>query len=181
MPLSLPIRACILLALIPMALAGCSMGPNSSGPLHFPESAGSACGRNTTVGTYWTFGDFLENTSDGRLTIDSVALINPENIINKANIILPLDTSYAVAIGDWPLSEVPPELWERRQDAEGAVVAPGEQVNLLTVVGPSPKSTEGHADAVEILYHDSKGDRFTVTSKTSLGVTEGKNCVEPAK
>lgn len=157
------------------------MDPNASGPLHFPESVGSACGPNSADGTYWTFGDFLENTSGDRLTIDRIALINPENFINKANVILPLDTGYEVAIGDWPLSEVPPELWERRQNAEGAVVEPGEQVNLLTVVGRSPKSPEGHADAVEILYHDRKGERFTVTSKTTLGVAEGKMCVEPAK
>ena len=171
------LRACVLLALIPTALAGCASG---SGPLQFPESEGSACMPKSAAGTYWSFGDLLENTSEGTLTIDTVTLVNPVNFDNEANIILPISTvgsgESAVAIGDWPLTGVPDEVWAARQDAAGAVVEPGEQVNLLTVVGRGEEGPDGYADAVEVRYHDSRGRHFAVTSKTALGVTAGGEC-----
>lgn len=174
------VRACLLLALVPTALGGCATG---SGPLQFPVSEGSACKMQSAVGAYWSFGDFLENTSDGTVGIDSVTLVNPVNLDNEANIILPLPLvgsgESAVGIGDWPLTGVSDGMWAARQDAAGAVVAPGEQVNLLTVVGRAAAGPDGYADAVEVRYHDSSGRRFAVTSKTALGVSAGGDCVVP--
>lgn len=174
------LRACVLLALIPTALGGCATG---TGPLQFPESEGSACKMQSAAGTYWSFGDFLENTSDGAVIIDSVTLINPVNLDNDANIILPLPPvgsgKATVGIMGWPLTAASADMWAGKQDAAGAVVRPGEQVNLLTVVGRGEKSPNGYAEAVEVRYHDSRGGRFTVTSKTALGVSAGGECVVP--
>ncbi|MPW24521.1 hypothetical protein GC105_01775 [Alkalibaculum sp. M08DMB] len=152
----------ILLMLITLiATGGCTV--NDYPIYHFTESA-SICVPGS-IGDSRTLGEsYLENRGDRTITILEVTLVNPIdmsiiessilNVIDEEN---PNETTLVGGVF-WPLEE-PPLHWDSRVPAEGAVLKPGDEGNLVLAVTSHATET-ATAEAIRIVYKDETGKKY---------------------
>jgi len=141
------------------ALAGCSQGgtgsedPTTGEALDLGTTPGSTCVPAPPEDDETVFGDtLLRLEANEPVTITDVSLVDPEDMTLTEALLVQVQPGemvvgirYASDKGDLP------ERWDERIDAEGAVVRPGDEWNLVLVVD-SPPDLTASAKAAGIRY-----------------------------
>jgi hypothetical protein len=125
------------------------------------------------------FGDtYLMHEGDREITITDISLVGADNMVLTDAVLVRLGPDEpVVGFGDWPLVHDDdyslPQEWDNRIKAEGAIINPGEEWNLvfiLTADDPDTSSTE----AVKIQYKDARGKKYTQQTISHYYIA--KNC-----
>lgn len=159
------------------ALAGCSQGaPDSEDPttgkaLNLGFDRGSVCvpapEDDETV-----FGDtLLRQEADVPVTITDVSLVEPEDMtLTKAFLVQVQPGEPLVGMRYASDESGLPEKWDQRIEAEGAVVRPGDEWNVVLVVD-SPHELTASAEAARIRYEQG-GTAYQQDTLTRILTTE---------
>ena len=112
-----------------------------------PFSPGGANGERNEVcapvrrGGVLAYGlDAFTNSGGGPATIERVALTDPHNLQVLGAYAVPMTGTYAYGVLDGvpPGRHLPAGVhWAQRQRADGAVIPPGAQINLILVLKPA--------------------------------------------
>jgi len=158
-------------------LAACSSSP---GPLGDGGSLGEQCvpgpeGRPLTTGLY-----DLHNTGTSPVTVQSVSLGSPHGLkITTKAWVMPI--FHDVKTGNWDVVGVgvpyPPTTWpewSNREPAIGAVILPGQDLNLVFGMTRTSAS-DGTSAGPVILYTVNRGT-YTLHEQTGLMVAARKSC-----
>jgi hypothetical protein len=120
-----------------------------------------------------TFGDTLvRHSAPGPVTITDVSLVAATDLELREAVLVPVFSGQDDLVGMRHMSnlgEMPPG-WQGRIDAVDAVVATGEDWNLVLVVG-GPEEGTGSAKAARITYRDQDGRLRWQDTVTSMYVT----------
>jgi hypothetical protein len=148
-----------------------------------PFSPGGANGdRNevcapVTPGGVLTYAlDAFTNSSGSPVTIERVALTDPHNLQVLAAYAVPMTGTYGYGVrrGAPPARHLPAGVhWAQRQRADGAVIPPGAQINLILVLKPA--GTKGTARSIDMFYR-SAGQQYHLQTNTSIEVLVAKAC-----
>jgi hypothetical protein len=136
----------LLLVLHPVvAVTGCSR--DVVGPLDTGGGPASLC-VPLPEGSAVAFGDeVLRNDATQPVTIDSVRLVDAQGLALSGSFLVPIAGRTLLGTRPHPPSE---PVWEQRKPAEGAVLAPGEERNLVLVLDRA--SLRGQFRDVEVAY-----------------------------
>lgn len=146
--------ATILLALaLLMAGAGCSVSPGYSSVLtdggtdemcfvDVPPSEGK-----TLVG------EVITNNGDQPVTVTEVELLDAKNMVVEHAYIIPMRSGPGAALGMSSTLTKDPEvqaMLDQAEPAEGYVIGPGEQVNVVAAVSIAADVRQGTAAGIEV-------------------------------
>lgn len=128
----------------------------------------------STVERGTMFGDsVLENRSDSAVTISAVELVEPQGMrLREAALVMVEPGADLIGIRHVSNSEPLPASWDNRVPAEGAVVRPGEEWNLVPIVESDAEGVAS-AKATRIYYETANGKKFQQDTITALLVTTG--------
>src|SRR5215469_10026771 len=142
-------------------LSGCSAGP---GPLGNGGDSARQCaptrqGQTRMMGIY-----ALENQGKSPVTIQGVPLSSPNGVkMTGGAWVLPIFNHTLVGPGPWPPSG---PAWAMRLRAAGAVIQPGQAMNLVFGVTRT-SANAGRSDGPAISY-SADGSTFTLQENISL-------------
>jgi hypothetical protein len=148
-----------------------------------PFSPGGANGERNEVctpvrrGGVLAYGlDAFTNSGGSPATIERVALTDPHNLQVLGAYAVPMTGTYAYGVLDGvpPGRHLPAGVhWAQRQRADGAVIPPGAQINLILVLKPA--GTKGTARSIDMFYR-SAGQQYHLQTNTSIEVLAAKAC-----
>lgn len=175
----------------PRRLAGCSQGaPDSEDPttgdalnLNLGFGRGSVCvpapEDDETV-----FGDtLLRQEADEPVTITDVSLVDPEDMTLTKAFLVQVQPGESLGGMRYASDESGlPEKWDQRIEAEGAVVRPGDEWNVVLVVD-SPPDLTASAKAARIRYEQAgtEHQQDTLTRILTADVSCEDALQEPAE
>lgn len=118
------------------------------------------------------FGDtWLRHVASAEVTITGVSLVGTDDMeLDEAVLVEIAPGEALVGMRHASTSAPLPAAWEERVPAEGAVVAPGQELNLVLVVGSRPDDT-ADADAARIEYEEANGRQYQQQTRTSMLVS----------
>jgi hypothetical protein len=152
-----------------LALAGCASNPRP-GPLGTAGNGGEQCIPGPRIGVIRAMGDFtLDNSGQYPVTVNKVTLGDDHGLgMGKPWLVPVVSTQPLIGVSYWPPHRT---AWNRRILADGAVLRPKEDLNLVLEVwrtrNPSGTST------VNIKY-TSDGTTYSLTEGWSVEVAA--NC-----
>lgn len=172
----------LLLALI--LVSGCTNSFSTGNILNLGETHGIDCvlGGN---GESYMFGDtFLVHEGDKKIQIKDVSLVDADDMSLTEAVLVKMELDEAVlGFGEWPPIDsdtLPlPVDWKNRIQAEGAVIQPNEEWNLVFVL-TSKASDTSSIKAVKIVYEDSEGRKYTQETLIQYFMTS-RTCEEVLK
>lgn len=121
-----------------------------------------------------TFGDtVIRHSAAGPVTITEVSLVDPVDLELREAVLVPVVPGEDVLVGMRHTSDLEglPPRWEDRVDASEAVVGPGENWNLVLVVGSPQAGDTGSAAATRITYNGDEGRMLWQDTTTAIYVT----------
>lgn len=119
------------------------------------------------------FGDtVLRHDTNGPVTISDVSLVNADHLTLQAAYLVEVGRGEMV-IGFRHASDKRrlPKAWDRRVDARGATLRPGDARNLVLVVD-APKGEVATADAARIRHATSDGGQFVQDTLTQMATAQ---------
>lgn len=136
-----------------MAGAGCSVSPGYSSVLtdggtdemcfvEVPPSEGK-----TLVG------EVITNTGDRPVAVTEVRLLDAKDLVVEDAFMIPMQSGSGTALGSGSTLTKDPEvqaLLDQAEPAEGYIIAPGEQVNVVTAVSIAADVRQGTASGFEV-------------------------------
>jgi hypothetical protein len=128
--------------------------------------------------------DMFINTSRSSLTVKSVTLIDPHNLILHGAAVYEMSRSQHPLIQEasWQTigDSIPETLWKRHQAVPGAIIAPGHSVinfrpspslNIYEIVPDVSDATPNGGWALgERVTYESGGRTYTVAAYTGMGI-----------
>jgi hypothetical protein len=144
-------------------LSACSSGPGPLGNGGVPaqQCVPARQGQTITMGIYE-----LENSGSTPANVQSVSLGSPHGLAITNAWITPIfaNTPLIGAVLSWPPPAGP--AWAERKEAEGAVINPGRDMNLVLGLTRTTANT-GRSDGPIIVY-TAGGTTYTLSENTSL-------------
>ena len=172
----------LLLTLI--LVSGCSNSVSTGNILNLGETPGIDCvpGGN---GESRMFGDtFLVHEGDKNIQIKEVSLVDADDMSLTEAVLVKLELGEAlIGFGEWPPIDSDtfplPVDWKNRIQAEGAVIQPNEEWNLVFALTSNAPDTSS-IKAVKIVYEDSEGRRYAQETLIQYFITS-MTCEEVLK
>jgi hypothetical protein len=149
------------------AVAACSENRSEGAALNLGYDSGTVCVPATDSDDV-VFGDtLLRQEVDARVTISDVSLVNPDGMAIRDTYLVQIGPGEALVGFRLASDEAQmPAKWSERVPAEGAVLEPGSEWNLVLVID-SPANVTASADAARVRYrHD--GEEFTQDTVTGM-------------
>jgi hypothetical protein len=153
------------------AVVACSDNRSVGTALNLGHHSGTVCvpaPKNDDV----IFGDtLLRQEADDRVTISDVSLVNAEGMALRDSYLVQIRPGEAL-VGFRLASDQAqmPANWNARVPAEGSVLEPGSEWNLVLVID-SPPHVTASADAARVRYRHEDQDR-TQDTRTSMMTAE---------
>lgn len=160
------------LTLAAILCSGCTAGhsvadPVEGGPIGFGDDTGGSSAECApiAVGRKIILGDVLQ-AKQQPLDLEAVAFRDANGFTVDASYAIPVDgTSFAVE--SYPSSH--PEIWDRREAIAGAVVQPGQAMNVVFVVTRTGESAS--AGSIEVEYA-AGGQHYVKADTTSFSLKD---------
>ena len=151
----------LLLTLI--LVSGCANSVSTENILNLGETHGLDCVPGGD-GESRMFGDtFLVHEGDKNIQIKEVSLVDADDMSLTEAVLVKLGLDEALmGFGEWPPDSdiFPlPVNWKNRIQAEGAVIQPNEEWNLVFALTSNAPDTSS-IKAVKIIYEDSEGKKY---------------------
>ena len=152
----------LLLALI--LISGCTNPVSTGNILNLGQTHGLDCVPGGD-GESRMFGDtFLVHEGDKNIQIKEVSLVDADDMSLTEAVLVKLELGEALmGFGEWPPIDSDtfplPVDWKNRIQAEGAVIQPNEEWNLVFALTSNAPGTSS-IKAVKIVYEDSEGKKY---------------------
>ncbi|MBG6190094.1 hypothetical protein IWX64_001028 [Arthrobacter sp. CAN_A212] len=149
-----------------IAGAGCSLSPGHSSILT-DEGLDEICFLDVppSEGTA-VVGEVINNNGDQPVTIMAVTLLDARDILIEDAYIIPMEPGPGTAIGASSTLTKDPEIRARLDQAlpaEGYVIDPGEQVNIVVAVSIPAEVRQGTASGIDVRYEQQPNINVTDT------------------
>ena len=152
-------------------LAGCS-GPGGPPPLGSGGNGGRTCALASQVGTPVLVGLFeLVNQGTDPVTVQSVSLPAAHGMAMTEAWLVQRDAGPNLGMG-FPYPPVTSRLWAHKVPASGAVIEPGEDLNLAFGILRTT-AADGSSDGPMIVYTAGR-TTYTLREKLSLALARTK-------
>lgn len=161
----------LLLVAVLAATSACEDDPPAGNALDLGQAESTEC-VPAPEGADTLFGDtLLANGGEASVTILEVTLVEARDLtLERASFVELAEDEPLVGMRHSSDERGLPRAWEERVPAEGAVLEPGDERNLVLRVAASAEDTAS-AEATRIVYEDDDGARHEQATTSRMLVT----------
>lgn len=153
-----------------MLLLSCGSQPVHGGPLWVGTEESSSCAPLEGY-EHAVWGTFVRNDSDQPLEITRVVPTQSANVTILDTFLVAFEPSAGLLVQALPLNDDQLDAWDRRVDAQGATVPPGDRYwEVVIELEVEPGAEQGTVDALEIGYRDGSGGEFVQTTQSAVQI-----------